>query len=365
MSNYDVVCEYVFERVFARSQDFNRVTRGAVLGLVMMQAMAETMAMPKMPAIARNRTYVDKYMAHADNLVTNQQEFFKIWPPAWLTTNCFTHTDLAMKSKIKLDTAKHLDNQWVKAKQILAEIRKDYMPIYAQLFNCGIPSGNQLKELLDKFRKAICGVHKARKAKSVPMESDEFKDDDPQETKEAEEEEEEGKEDEAKEEEEELVEGEEESEEDAAYFPSVLVVFLLLGPFSPEPISFATLGTEEMPEANPVSGGAGAVNLSSEKLKNDGANSRARSIRGISPTEREELFKDTKKRSLDAIEESNRVGQRLATTMERQSAIANMRTRIEIAQMRNKPTEEIDMLYDELELLLTSTSTSTSVYYTP
>ena len=63
------------------------------------------------------------------------------------------------------------------------------------------------------------------------------------------------------------------------------------------------------------------------------------------------------------IEESNRVGQRLATTMERQSAIANMRTRIEIAQMRNKPTEEIDMLYDELELLLTSTSTS--VYYTP
>ena len=104
------------------------------------------------------------------------------------------------------------------------------------------------------------------------------------------------------------------------------------------------------------------MNLSSEKLKNDGANSRARSIRGSSPIERDELFKDTKKRSLDAMEESNRVGQRLATTMERQSAIANMRTRIEIAQMRKKPTEEIETLYDELDLLLASTSTSTTIH---
>ena len=39
--------------------------------------MAETMAMPKMTAIVRNRTHIEKCMAHADNLVNNRREFLQ------------------------------------------------------------------------------------------------------------------------------------------------------------------------------------------------------------------------------------------------------------------------------------------------
>ena len=77
MSNYDVVCAYVHERVFVKLDDVNRVTGGAVQGLATTQAMAETMAMPKMTAIVRNRTHIEKCMAHADNLVNNRREFLQ------------------------------------------------------------------------------------------------------------------------------------------------------------------------------------------------------------------------------------------------------------------------------------------------
>ena len=86
--------------------------------------------------------------------------------------------DLGCKSKIKADTDKHLENQWRKAKQIVAEVRKDFMPLYANVFNGRLPSGTQLVERMEKLRKAICKIHKARKTKSIPIESDEVKDDD-------------------------------------------------------------------------------------------------------------------------------------------------------------------------------------------
>ena len=47
MSSYDIVCAYVYERVFVRFPDFNRVTRGVFQGLAQAMAMAETMAMQK------------------------------------------------------------------------------------------------------------------------------------------------------------------------------------------------------------------------------------------------------------------------------------------------------------------------------
>ena len=66
----------------------------------MTQAMAETMAMAKMPAVNINKAYYEKYLAHADNLVSNKQDFFK----AWLRKDCFICTDLGCKPKIKTDT---------------------------------------------------------------------------------------------------------------------------------------------------------------------------------------------------------------------------------------------------------------------
>ena len=180
-SNYDVVCSYVYERAFQRSNEFNRVTRGVVQGLAMTQSMAETMAMTKMPAVSRNKVFYEKYLAHADNLVQNRQDFFKVWPPAWLRKDCFICADLGCKSKIKADTDKHLENQWRKAKQIVAEVRKDFMPLYANVFTGRLPSGTQLVERMEKLRKAICKIHKARKMKSIPIESDEVKDDDQEE----------------------------------------------------------------------------------------------------------------------------------------------------------------------------------------
>ena len=54
MSNYDVVCNYVYEKVFVRNNEFNKVARGVVQGLATTQAMAETMSMAKMPAVNRN-----------------------------------------------------------------------------------------------------------------------------------------------------------------------------------------------------------------------------------------------------------------------------------------------------------------------
>ena len=44
MSNYDLVCGYVYERVFVRFPDYNKVTRGAVQGLAQALAIAETIS---------------------------------------------------------------------------------------------------------------------------------------------------------------------------------------------------------------------------------------------------------------------------------------------------------------------------------
>ena len=62
MSNYDLVCGYVYERVFVRFPDFNRVTRGVAQGLAQAMAMAETMAMQKMTAVGRNKAYYERKM---------------------------------------------------------------------------------------------------------------------------------------------------------------------------------------------------------------------------------------------------------------------------------------------------------------
>ena len=111
MANYDVVCDYVYERVFARFPDYNKVNKGAVQGLAQALAIAETMAMPKMAAPARNRAYWDKYLSHSENLAGNVQDFFKVWPPAWLSRSCFICTDLAHKTKMK-DNEKSLENHF-------------------------------------------------------------------------------------------------------------------------------------------------------------------------------------------------------------------------------------------------------------
>ena len=177
-SNYEVVCTYVHDGTFANMSVYNRAAKNAVQGLAAVQAMAETTAMPKMNADDRNSTYVNKYKAHGENLVNNKQDFFKEWPPKWLCINCFLTSDLQMTKPIKLDTDKNKENHWRKAKTIVADIRRDYMPVYAEIFNRGIPSGNQLLELLEKLRKAICRIHKVRKGNSIPIESDEVKDDD-------------------------------------------------------------------------------------------------------------------------------------------------------------------------------------------
>ena len=97
MSNYDVVCGYVYERVFVRFPDYNKVNKGAVQGLAQALAIAETMAMPKMAAPARNKAYWDKYLSHSDNFVRNTQDFFKVWPPAWLSKSCFICKSVQMK----------------------------------------------------------------------------------------------------------------------------------------------------------------------------------------------------------------------------------------------------------------------------
>ena len=373
-SNYEVVCTYVHDGTFKNMSVYSSKAKNAVQSLAAVQAMAETTAMPKMNADDRNSTYVNKYKAHGENLVNNNQDFFKEWPPKWLCINCFLTTDIAMTKLMKLDTDKNRENHWRKAKTIVAEIRRDYMPLYATIFNRGIPSGNQLLELLEKLRKAICRIHKVRKGNSIPIESDEVKDDDLSQSKEADQEEQ--KEDEAKEEQEEQEQQEQlvevvESVEDAKFFPYVMIVFLLLGPLSPEPISFGTLGVDEIPEASP--GGAAAViaagvDLSSAKLKDEGTKSRARAIRGSSPIDQLDLFEKTKKRNLDAMEESNEVGRRLVSTMERnveianrQAEVANLEKRIEIAEKLKKSAQEIAVLYQQLDnLLQTSTSTSTT-----
>ena len=54
------MCDYVYERVFVRFLDFNRVTRGGAQGLARAMAMAETIAMQKMTAVGRNKAYYER-----------------------------------------------------------------------------------------------------------------------------------------------------------------------------------------------------------------------------------------------------------------------------------------------------------------
>ena len=68
------------------------------------------------------------------------------------------------------------------------------------------------------------------------------------------------------------------SQDDVNFFPPLMVVFFLLGPFSPEPVSFATLGAEELPPLHPVqspaTGSVGGVDLSLASVKQQGLTSR-------------------------------------------------------------------------------------------
>ena len=62
MANYDVVCDYVYERVFVRFPDFNRVARGVSQGLAQAMATTETMATQKTTAVGRNNACYERKM---------------------------------------------------------------------------------------------------------------------------------------------------------------------------------------------------------------------------------------------------------------------------------------------------------------
>ena len=49
------------------------------------------------------------------------------------------------------DNEKSLENHFCKAKNQVAEVRRDFMPLYAAIFNGRLPSGTQLRELLESF----------------------------------------------------------------------------------------------------------------------------------------------------------------------------------------------------------------------
>ena len=66
MSIYEVVCDYVYDKVFAKNNEFNKVAKATIQGLCVTQAMAETMSMEKMPAANRNDTYYKKRLARGN-----------------------------------------------------------------------------------------------------------------------------------------------------------------------------------------------------------------------------------------------------------------------------------------------------------
>jgi len=145
-----------------------------------------------------------------------------------------------------------------------------------------------------------------------------------------------------------------------------MVVFFLLGPFSPEPVSFTTLGVEELPQIHslqsPAAEAVGGVGLSLESVQQQGLASRkpistpsndGNSDGGIGTFDN--LF--GKKRTFEAIEKSNSIGEKLVFVMNSQAAISNLEKRISIAERLHKPTEQIDKLYAELESLLAASTT--------
>ena len=179
---------YVYERLFQVDSKLCKHSQRQMQSLALLMAHGEVTAMPVAKAVDRNRTLWEKYLQHSKNICKNVQYFFPKetcpnFPPKWLQENVFLHSDVKCLKKIadpegskKLD--KTYDNLWCRAKDLVADIRRDYQPVYNNICKTGVPAGKQLKELLEKMRHAIFEIESLRKKKSVTVEVDDTKNDD-------------------------------------------------------------------------------------------------------------------------------------------------------------------------------------------
>lgn len=234
------------------------------------------------------------------------------------------------------------------------------MPVYQNIFKKGIPSGKQLVELLERMRKVLyLASLKKKNEKKVLVENDDSKDDEIEVAQSLN----------IEKESEVAATVETEVDESAShtepggtiasvtvsqsdsgpapenFFPPEFFVFLLLGPFSVEPLDWAVLGAEATStplisiiktEQSPIES-LSSTSIQATASANAGKNKDKDGTR-TSPID---LTTEIKKRSVEALEAANKNSEVLAKAFVQDSEISHLEKRIALAKELGKPEKEI------------------------
>lgn len=121
----------------------------------------------------KHKAFADAYFRWATNILADLRRHVpdEVTVPSWMTADVMKCTDLKCTKKMTLNK-KSMETLWKNYERVLRVVRRDYCPLWDKISKGKIPSGKQLKELLEKFRRAIYLLEMKRRDKSCKNNDD-------------------------------------------------------------------------------------------------------------------------------------------------------------------------------------------------